>query len=457
MVKYTCEKCNKEFTKKCHYLTHLNKKKSCEQNIKDSVLIPCQSILIPNQSVLIPKIIENNDTVSKLCCKFCNKMFYSKSNLTKHINNNNCKIKKLKEEEEEKDKENIFKLLLEKDEEMKKKDEEIKKNNEENKKNNKKLEENNKKLEDYVKKLTDMNIELNNKVGKLLEKISVNNINNITNNNITTNNNIINISQEKLVNFGEENVKDIELKLFSNCFNKFGKFIFEASAKNIWYDKPKNKNFYISDLSRDKAMTYKNGQFYLTPINTVLTTINQQLYKYFKHNIDEIKKTGNKKLMEKVEKEIIQSYKMYFNAFDDKDRFIPTDERLEEFTGVINKHLTKFFSSVKKDIISNYDQIKNDVLNDNLLKQIEYEPPKKGRGRPKKITNTEEIKINSVPKSITGKNEIKNMLKDIKEEIKDIKKNDKSDKKVNKEKEKGPGMTINRKGKITEVYDSDSE
>ena len=30
MVNYTCEKCNKEFTKKCHYLTHMNKKKPCE-------------------------------------------------------------------------------------------------------------------------------------------------------------------------------------------------------------------------------------------------------------------------------------------------------------------------------------------------------------------------------------------------------------------------------------------
>ncbi len=465
MVNYTCEKCNKEFDKKSNYLTHMNKKKPCIQIVENTNITPTISKIppilheTPPTILIAPPLIENVNNTNNNTCTYCNTIFTRRDALKRHLDNR-CKIKKLKEEEEEKDKENIFRLLLAKDEEMKKKDEEIKKINEENKKNNKKLEENNKKLEDYVKKLTDMNIELNNKVGKLLEKMSVNNINNITNNNITTNNNIINISQDKLVNFGEENVKDIELKLFNNCFNKFGKFIFEESAKNIWYDKPKNKNFYISDLSRDKAMTYKNGQFYLTPINTVLTTINQQLYKYFKHNIDEIKKTGNKKLMEKVEKEIIQSYKMYFNAFDDKDRFIPTDERLEEFASVVNKHLTKFFSSVKKEIISNYEQIKNDVLNDNLLRQIEYEPPKKGRGRPKKSNNVEELKINSIPKSIGGKNEIKNILKDIKEEIKEIKEIKdikKSDNKDNKKKEKKPGLIINRKGKITEVYDSDSE
>jgi hypothetical protein len=395
MVLYNCIICLKEFKKKDDYIKHTERRKTpCQPPHK--ILTPPIEILIKNENNNV-----NNDI---LCCDFCGLIFNRKDNLKRHMEKF-CKIKKLKEDEEEKDKENIFKLLLAKEEEMKKKDEEIKKINEENKKNINKL-------EDYVKKLTDMNIELNNKVGKLLEKMSVNNI---TNNNITnnTNNNIINISKDKLVNFGEEDVKEIELKLFSNCFNKFGKHIFEASAKNIWFNKSKNKNFYISDLSRDKAMTYKNGQFYLTPINTVLTTINQQLYKYFKHNIDEIKKTGNKKLMEKVENEILQAYKMFFNAFDDKDRFVPNDERLEEFTRVINKHLTKFFSSVKKDIISNYENIKKDVLDDNLLKQIGYEAPKKGRGRPKKITNTEEIKINSIPKSISGKNEIKNMLEDI--------------------------------------------
>ena len=444
MVNFKCLKCNKEFDKKFNYESHMNKKKSCAINIPNSEIFPA---IIKNS-----KISENNN----IFCNFCNKTFSTIFNLNKHCKFN-CKIKKLHEEDEEKDKENIFKLLLAKEEENKKKDEEMKKKDEES---NKKIN----KLEDYVKKLTDMNIELNNKVGKLLDKMS---INNITNNNITTNNNIINISKDKLVNFGEEDVKEIELKLFNNCFNKFGKFIFEASAKNIWYNKSKNKNFYISDLSRDKAMTYKNGQFYLTPINTVLTTINQQLYKYFKHNIDEIKKTGNKKLMEKVENEIINSYKMFFNAYDnDKDRFIPTDERLKEFSDVVNKNLTKFFNSVKKDIITNYEQIKDDVLNDNLLKQIEYEAPKK-RGRPKKITNIEEIKVTTIPKSVSGKNEIKNMLKDIKEEIKTIKKDEiKQDikeeiktinKKENKTKEekKDAPFVIKRKGKTYYIEDSD--
>jgi len=457
MVNYTCEKCNKEFNRKCNYLEHLNKKKPCRLIIETTNEPPVTFKIPPNINIL-------DDNINK--CMYCGDIFTRKDVLKRHIDNR-CKVKKLRDEDEEKDKENIFKLLLAKEEEIKKINEENKKKDEEIKK---KDEESNKKinkLEDYVKKLTDMNIELNNKVGKLLEKMSINNITNITNN---TNNNIINISKEKLVNFGEEDVKEIELKLFNNCFNKFGKFIFEASAKNIWFNNSKNKNFYISDLSRDKAMTYKNGQFHITPINTVLTTINQQLYKYFKYNIEEIKKTKDKKLMEKVEKEIMQAYKMFFNAFDDeKDLYIPSNERLEEFSKVVNDHLSKFFSDVKKDIIDNYKKIKQDTLDDNLLKQIGYEPPKKGRGRPKKINKVEEIKVTTIPKSVSGKNEIKNILNDIKEEIKDIKKNKKSDKKEEKKEDKkldkkddkknkkGPGMTINRKGVITEVYDSDSE
>jgi hypothetical protein len=145
MVNYTCEKCNVNFLKKYSYLRHINKKFDCS---KKSNLIPSPFVLIPempkNNNIYINN--DNDNINNKLCCNYCNKFFYSKSNLTKHLNNNNCKVKKLQDEE----KENIFKILLAKDEEMKKKDEE-------NKKNMNKLEENNKELQDYVKKLTDMN------------------------------------------------------------------------------------------------------------------------------------------------------------------------------------------------------------------------------------------------------------------------------------------------------------
>ena len=128
MVKYTCEKCNKNFGQKCHYLNHLNKKYDCNPNIKSPDITP-----VIQQ---IPPIINNLGINDKNICLYCNAIFTRKDHLKRHIEER-CKVKKLKEDEEEKDKENIFKLLLEKEEQMKKKDEEIKKINEENQKNNK--------------------------------------------------------------------------------------------------------------------------------------------------------------------------------------------------------------------------------------------------------------------------------------------------------------------------------
>jgi hypothetical protein len=34
MVKHICEKCGKEFKQKCHYLSHINRKKPCDNETK---------------------------------------------------------------------------------------------------------------------------------------------------------------------------------------------------------------------------------------------------------------------------------------------------------------------------------------------------------------------------------------------------------------------------------------
>jgi hypothetical protein len=126
MVIYTCEKCFKEFNRKCNYLEHLNKKKPCEQNITNSQKFPD----IQKNSEIFLNLQKNSEIFEKnlnnnIFCNFCNKTFSTIFNLNKHYKFN-CKIKKIKEEEEEKDKENIFKLLLAKDEEIKKINEENK-------------------------------------------------------------------------------------------------------------------------------------------------------------------------------------------------------------------------------------------------------------------------------------------------------------------------------------------
>ncbi len=372
MVKYTCPKCNKEFNKKSNYIEHINRKFSCIQT--QFILIEPQQILKKTeentQKIENVNIINNNnENNTNLCCPFCKSSFNRKDNLKRHINNF-CKEKKLQDQE----KENIFKLLLEKEEQMKKIEEENKKREEENKKHVRNL-------EDYIKQITDINLDLNNKVNNLLEKMSVSNINNGVINNT---NNII-ITSDKLANFGEEDIKEIDCKAFNKIFGKTGKYIFMESAQNIWNDKPKNKTIYISDLSREKAMTHKNGTFELTPMNKALITVNQQLYKYFKHNLEHIEKTGNTKLKKKFEDEISKYYKMLFRAYDENDRYQPDDNRLEEFERVVNGGLSEFFYNIKDDVKDNYKKIVDDIKNDNILKKINYEPPKKPRGRPKKL------------------------------------------------------------------------
>ncbi len=378
MVIYTCEKCNKNFDRKSVYNYHINKKFSCEQKIKNQN--NTQEILFDSQKLLknIEKNDENLQNNSIFCCEFCNTNFSRNDNLKRHLKT--CKEKRYQDEQ----KENIFKLLLEKEEQMKKMEEEKQKLLNKIEEDNKKKDEEKKNLENYIRKITDLNLDLNNQVKNLMEKLSISNTN-ITNNNIVNNINNINISSEKLVDFGKEDVKDIDLKEFNKIFGKVGKHIFTASAGNIWNNKPKYKNLYVSDLSREKAMTVKNGRFELTPLNTVLITINQQLLQYFKYNLEHLEKSGDKKKLKNFDDNINKYYKMYFRAYADaKDRYIPDDKRLEEFDRVVNKELTEYFYNIKDDVKDNYNRILDDTKKDNILNKLNYEPPKKPRGRPKK-------------------------------------------------------------------------
>ncbi len=104
MVKYKCERCQREFKQKGHLKDHLNRKKPCEE--KDIIFINSLQ-KTPKNSVNIENIEVKNDT-NNICCGYCGIFFSRKDNLTKHINNS-CKVKKTLENEKEK----MFKLLLE--------------------------------------------------------------------------------------------------------------------------------------------------------------------------------------------------------------------------------------------------------------------------------------------------------------------------------------------------------
>jgi hypothetical protein len=369
MVQYICNICNKEFVRKKDLEYHqIHKKKPCIQ--PQEILIDPQEKLIKtnnfnknNENIQkfdenIEKIDENN---INMCCKFCGAYYNRKDNLKRHMEKY-CKVKKIQDEE----KENIFKILLAKDEEMKKKDNQINK------------------LEEYIKNITNINLDLNNKVNKLIEKISIGNINKGVINNNNINNNII-ITTDQLCNFGSEDIKQIDTKLFKNLNGKFGKEIFIECAKNIYNTLSKNKTLYFSDLSREKAMAWNNGKWNLIPMDKAINTINDQIRTYFKHNEQNYERLKIPEVKKNYDETIKKYYKMYYQEYDKTDRYEPAQSRLEEFNRVVLNGLKEFFYNIRDDVKNNYEQIQNKLLDANLLNKIEYKPEKKPRGRPKKI------------------------------------------------------------------------
>jgi hypothetical protein len=112
MSKYYCNRCGYSTNQITHFKNHLKRKKQCKSILEDcsieqicflynfdipdclipfdSKMIPFDSKMIKNDSKTIPfdSKIQNNN----LQCNYCNKIFYSKSNVTKH--QKICKKKK---------------------------------------------------------------------------------------------------------------------------------------------------------------------------------------------------------------------------------------------------------------------------------------------------------------------------------------------------------------------------
>jgi hypothetical protein len=387
MVKHICKKCKKEFNKKSTYLNHINKKNPCVKT-PETLFDPPEKLQKNTENEektnKIDENIENNEILN-LSCQFCGLVFNRKDNLNRHTKDR-CKVKKLQDEE----KENIFKILLAKDEEMKA------------------LKENNKELKEYIKNITNINMDLNNKVNKLIEKISIGNINKgvINNNTNNINNNII-ITTEQLCNFGSEDIKQIDTKLFKNLNGKYGKEIFLECAKNIYNNLSKNKTLYFSDLSREKAMAFDNGQWNLIPMDKAINTINDQIRAYFKHNEANYERLKIPEVKKHYDETIKKYYKMYYQEYDKTDRYEPPQERLDEFNRVVLNGLKEFFYNIKDDVKNNYEQIQKKIMDANLLNKIEYIPEKKPRGRPKKVIETTLEDTNPNAKKVVGSN-IKN-------------------------------------------------
>ena len=264
MVNYQCHKCKSIFNRKANYERHSNKKYNCMQNNNDirTISEPFQNFPIlskifqnfPNNEKCDSKSnIEKID--NEFYCGYCLKCYSTKGNLIKHLKI--CKIKKQQDDE----KENIFKLLLEKDDIIKQKDDKI----------NKILEQN----QILVKEL----IDLKNITIKHINKSNKNT--NITTNNINSNN-IQNNTQNNIVmvNFGKEDLSIIDRQIYIDRVVKkhiFGVKIPEEILKIIYFNPqyPQLSNIYISDINREKCMVYEDGEWKLSPVDKIPEVIDK--------------------------------------------------------------------------------------------------------------------------------------------------------------------------------------
>ncbi len=183
MVEHKCVICGKIFKQKCHLRDHLNRKKTCKiPTILEPVLTkkePPKKEHVNTNLVKIEPFCELSRE-KEYKCKFCYKIFSTKSHNNRHIKQN-CKKRKAIEEE----KEDIFRKLLEKMETLEKENIEIK--------------EKNKQLEHKITHVICAK--------RTYKKNNISNCNNVhnTQNNIVNNNNTI-----VLVGCGKEDIMKLD-------------------------------------------------------------------------------------------------------------------------------------------------------------------------------------------------------------------------------------------------------
>jgi hypothetical protein len=309
MVNHTCPNCNKIFTKKSSFITHVEHKKNPCGDKKHNYSKIFQNIPKNEKNAIIIEEKVNNT------CLYCKKIFSTKFNLNKHIRNN-CKVKKLENEEKEK----IFNILLKKDKEI----------NE---------------LKELIKQQS-KNYE--DKINKILDKVSIKNINKGIINNIT-------ISPTKLVKFGSEDVSKIDTKFFTTAINKFGKDCFLEIANKIYNNDiyPQYKTIYMNDKNRNQFMTW-NGEIWTLNDSKVLYIVVEKLREFIDIKNDEIedKIKNNPMLQDKIKTRLMTYYNMYFDETNDA-----TPERKKEFQNMLDKSLIKFLYNIKERIKDNYNNL----------------------------------------------------------------------------------------------------
>ena len=377
MVQRKCLKCNAVFDRKHCYDRHINRKFDCSkskdkqtdindviyeesddlnqiQNIlKKSIQNPKNSkmdFLIPNinceniLNIYKDEKDENEEINNLILCGFCSKSYSSKSNLNKHLKV--CKVKKTNDEE----KENIFKLLLEKEKQHREEVDELKKQN--------------KLLMDKIDKLINIKETFKSSKSTKSSKITNNNqqITNNTNNTLNNNQKITNNTQNNIVmvNFGKEDLSIIDERQFIERVikkpNVSGVKIPDEVLKIIHFNPqyPQLSNIYISDINREKCMVYEDGEWKLSNVNNIPQIMDKVcVFSSEQINALKIKYPNNKPLHDRLD--VIVKYNNmidgdYVDDLRDGGRYVEI-ARCEDF----QKHT---YNTIKKTLYNEGKKLK---------------------------------------------------------------------------------------------------
>ena len=284
MEKYSCKICNRGFKRNEHLIRHMNKKISCSHNIPN----------IPN----IPEYSENQESDNLKSdnqhnCEKCLKCFSTKYNLNKHTKNNVCGLigknlntntdteDNFQEEtielnnvvEQLKGKDSQIDMLIEQNCEMQKQNKQLQKLLiEESVEHKKQTAELHKMIFDLIKKETKKKLSSNktdnrnsgtiNNDNSTTDNSTTNNTNNNTNN---TNTNNGTINNNITIQFGKEDLSQIDNKHFLNLIksNSTGAKIITDIVKMIHFneDCPQFQNICMSDLNRGRVIMYDGNKW----------------------------------------------------------------------------------------------------------------------------------------------------------------------------------------------------
>lgn len=209
---FPCKKCNKVFSREGHLRDHMLRKKPC----------------------VIEDYEGEKTDISSNECSYCNKKFFSKYNVIKHIDSA-CKVKK------DKDKENVD------------------------------------------------NITMMNKVKEMFEAhLKNNNITNITN--ITNNNNITNNIQVNIFSAGKEDLSRLtQEEILKICTSGTYYPIVAAEIIHCNEKYPEFQNFLISNLRSNTGLVFMNNSWVSKTQDEILSNIMQIDKKHVTNLIKELK------------------------------------------------------------------------------------------------------------------------------------------------------------------------